>query len=87
MKQEFNKSKRPDCGSPDHRFHRRLFLQGGVAASAMSFNGLFSIPAFAEEAKRKQRELDDARRELDLTVEKRVQEGLTATRDQARKEA
>lgn len=35
---------------------------------------------------RKQRELDDARREVELTVEKRVQEGLTATRDQARKE-
>jgi len=35
----------------------------------------------------KQRELDDAKRELDLTVEKRVQEGLTVTRDQARKEA
>ncbi len=35
----------------------------------------------------KQRELDDAKRELDLTVEKRVQEGLTATRDQAKKEA
>lgn len=36
---------------------------------------------------RKQRELDDARREMDLTVEKRVQEGLTATREQAKKEA
>ena len=36
---------------------------------------------------RKQHELDDAKRELDLTVEKRVQEGLTATREQARKEA
>ncbi len=36
---------------------------------------------------RKQRELDDAKRELDLTVEKRVQEGLAATRDRARKEA
>jgi hypothetical protein len=36
---------------------------------------------------KKQRELDDARRELDLTVEKRVQAGLTETRDQARKEA
>lgn len=35
---------------------------------------------------RKQRELDDARREMDLTVEKRVQEGLSAVRDQARKE-
>ncbi|MCC6699100.1 MAG: DUF2130 domain-containing protein [Candidatus Hydrogenedentes bacterium] len=36
---------------------------------------------------RKQRELDDARREMELTVEKRIQEGLDATRDQARKEA
>jgi len=36
---------------------------------------------------RKSRELDDAKRELNLTVEKRVQEGLSATRDQARKEA
>ncbi|HAK59529.1 MAG TPA: DUF2130 domain-containing protein [Nitrospiraceae bacterium] len=36
---------------------------------------------------RKQRELDDAKREMELTVEKRVQEGLTVTRDQARKEA
>ncbi len=36
---------------------------------------------------RKQRELDDAKRELELTVETRVQEGLTATRDQAKQEA
>ncbi len=36
---------------------------------------------------RKQRELDDAKRELDLTVEKRVQDGLAATREQAKKDA
>ena len=36
---------------------------------------------------KKQRELDDAKRELELTVEKRVSEGLTITRQQARKEA
>ncbi|MDE2058288.1 MAG: DUF2130 domain-containing protein [candidate division NC10 bacterium] len=36
---------------------------------------------------RKQRELDDAKRELELTVEKRVQAGLATTRDQAKKEA
>jgi len=36
---------------------------------------------------RKQRELDDAKREMDLTIEKRIQEGLDATRDIARKEA
>lgn len=36
---------------------------------------------------RKQRELDDAKRELDLTVEKRVQAGLTQARFQAKQEA
>ncbi len=35
---------------------------------------------------RKQRELDTKLREVDLAVEKRVQEGLNATREQARKE-
>lgn len=35
---------------------------------------------------RKQRELDDAKREVELTVEKRIQEGLAATRELARKE-
>ena len=36
---------------------------------------------------RQQRELDDAKRELELTVEKRVQDGLLVTREQAKKEA
>ena len=36
---------------------------------------------------KQKRELDDAKRELDLTVEKRIQEGLTVTRQQGRKEA
>jgi hypothetical protein len=36
---------------------------------------------------RQKRELDDATRELELTVEKRVQDGLLATREQAKKEA
>lgn len=36
---------------------------------------------------KKQRELDDAKRELDLTVEKRIQEGLSVTRLEARREA
>ena len=39
------------------------------------------------ETLRKQRELDDARRELELTVEQRVQESLSAVRERARKEA
>lgn len=36
---------------------------------------------------KKQRELDDAKREMDLTIETRIQEGLGETRAQARKEA
>jgi hypothetical protein len=36
---------------------------------------------------RKQRELDDARRELDLTVEKKVRESLAEVRDKAKQEA
>jgi len=36
---------------------------------------------------RKQRELDDAKRELELTVEKRVQTDLAAAREKAKKEA
>ncbi|WP_417747691.1 DUF1501 domain-containing protein [Rosistilla oblonga] len=44
------------CGSPEHLLHRRLFLQGTMAASAASvasFNGLFSVPALADETKRR----------------------------------
>ena len=49
---------RRNCGSPDHELHRRLFLQGSLAAGAVSvgsFSGLFSVPSFAEEAKRQQK--------------------------------
>ena len=43
------------CGSPEHLIHRRLFLEGtmaGASASAASFSGLFSIPAFAKNTQR-----------------------------------
>jgi hypothetical protein len=46
------------CSTPEHVFHRRLFLQGltsAGAASLMSWNGLFSLRAFAEQAKREQK--------------------------------
>jgi len=36
---------------------------------------------------RKQRELDDTKREMDLTIEKRIQQSLSTTRQQAKKEA
>src|SRR5580693_1236354 len=43
------------CNTPDHAIHRRKFLQGVIgagAASLMSFNGLFSMNAFAAQAKK-----------------------------------
>ena len=46
------------CNQPDHAIHRRLFLQGLGSASAlslMSWGGLFSLPAFAEQASRSQK--------------------------------
>jgi hypothetical protein len=36
---------------------------------------------------RKQRDLDDAKRELDLTIEKRIQDGLLEVRSKAKREA
>lgn len=48
---------------------------------------LAEAQAAQAEVLRKQRELDDARRELELTIEKRVGELLGATREQARREA
>ena len=41
-------------GHVDHRLHRRLFLQGSFtgAASLASFQGLFTLPAHAQEAQK-----------------------------------
>jgi hypothetical protein len=47
---------------------------------------LAEAQAAQAEYARKQRELDDAKRELDLTIEKRVQAGLGSIREQSRKE-
>ena len=46
------------CTPPEHTFHRRLFLEGLAGAGAlslMSWGGLFSLPAFAQQAKREQK--------------------------------
>jgi hypothetical protein len=48
---------------------------------------LAEAQAAQAEIMRKSRELDDAKRELELSVEKRVQESLVAVRDKARLEA
>ncbi len=46
------------CNTPEHTLHRRLFLQGLAGAGGISlgsYAGLFSLPAFAEQAKREQK--------------------------------
>jgi hypothetical protein len=48
---------------------------------------LAEAQAAQAELLRKQRELDDAKRELELSVEKRIQEALGGVREQAKKEA
>lgn len=76
----------------------RQLVQDDLAASAGKLAELESLLkernvklAEAQQAQaevlRKARELDDAKRELGLTVEKKVQAGLAAVREQARKEA
>lgn len=44
-----------NCGSTDHTLHRRMFLQGCMAAGAASvasYSGLFSVPAIADEVRK-----------------------------------
>lgn len=46
------------CSTPEHTLHRRLFLKGLVGTGAISlasWAGLFSMPAFAAQAKREQK--------------------------------
>jgi len=55
MRDPFHHLPNPACGGADHAIHRRKFLQGIAGAGAfslMSWGGLFSLPAFAEQAKR-----------------------------------
>lgn len=58
MSSPFSKLPNPNCGGADHTLHRRRFLQGTAAAGAlslMSWGGLFSLPAFADQVRRTQK--------------------------------
>jgi hypothetical protein len=58
LKNTHFKSETPKCSTPEHTLHRRLFLQGLGSAGAISlasWAGLFSLPAFAAQAKREQK--------------------------------
>jgi hypothetical protein len=48
-------TERRDCEGPEHRIHRRRFLEGAAAGlgAVFSWSGLFGRRAFAEEAKRR----------------------------------
>ncbi|MBI3464299.1 MAG: DUF1501 domain-containing protein [Planctomycetes bacterium] len=51
---------RPECGSPEHGFNRRLFLQGGVAtALGVSLGGLEAgyDPLWADELRRQKKQV------------------------------
>lgn len=58
MSDPFSQLPNPACGGADHQLHRRKFLQGLAGAgglSLLSWGGLFSLPAFAQQAKREQK--------------------------------
>jgi hypothetical protein len=76
----------------------RMLLSGDLESKIKELNELQEVLKQREEKLaqaqsaqaeviRKQRELDDARREMDLTIEKRIQESLTTTREQAKRDA
>jgi hypothetical protein len=76
--------------SPDHSPGRYKFI-GRPTTNNLKRTGAAGKLAEAQAAQvellRKQRELDDAKREIELTVEKRVQESLVVIRDKAKLEA
>ena len=58
MSDRYDERLRAGCPRDEHTLHRRLFLEGAAGAGAlsvMSWSGLFSLPAFAEEAKRRRK--------------------------------
>lgn len=60
MNDSFPPIRNSQCGSPEHTVHRRLFLQGSMAASlasVASFSGLFSIPAYAEQVQKRSKKV------------------------------
>ncbi|MEP6754420.1 MAG: DUF1501 domain-containing protein [Chthonomonadales bacterium] len=55
---EYSELNQKGCKPDEHKIHRRLFLQGmmGAGASSMfSWNGLFSLPEIAAQAKKEQK--------------------------------
>jgi hypothetical protein len=58
VREKSNQREARRCLTSEHTLHRRLFLQGLTGAGAISLSsyaGLFSLPAFAEQAKREEK--------------------------------
>lgn len=82
--EEAKKAKRATAIEIEEKERQIIELQGVAEERAHKLERAQKDQA---ELIRKKRQLDDATRELDLTVEKRVQEALTAVRTQAKFEA
>jgi len=82
--EESRKAKLAIAGELEHKARE---LADMTAILAERDQKLAAAQQAQAEAIKKQRELDDAKRELDLSVEKRVQESLATAREQAKREA
>jgi hypothetical protein len=81
---EAKKAKLANAAELEAKSREVMELQEVLQAREIKLAEAQSVQA---ELLKKQRELDDAKRELELTVEKRVQDGLTEVRVLAKKEA
>ena len=84
IEEESKKAKQAAANELDHKARELAELQEVLKVRDAK---LAEAQQAQAELIKKQRELDDAKRELDLTVEKRVQEGLGDVREKAKREA
>ena len=84
IEEESRKAKQAAANELDNKARELADLQEVLKARDVK---LAEAQQAQAELIKKQRELDDAKRELELTVEKRVQEGLGDVREKAKREA
>jgi len=82
--EESKKAKQASAAELDNKVRELAELQDVLTARNEK---LAEAQKAQAELIKKQRALDDAKRELELTIEKRVQDGLTEVRSQAKREA
>jgi hypothetical protein len=82
--EESGRARRESAADLESKARELADLQAVLAARSAK---LAEAQAAQADLIRKQRELEDARREIDLTVEKRIEQGLEAVRSRAQKDA